>query len=40
MVVMSWQSNFMKGVWQLDHQNESWSILPLAEWISSMYLGV
>jgi hypothetical protein len=34
------QSNFMRNVWSLDRYSRSWSILPLARWMNSMYLGV
>lgn len=34
------QSNFRKGAWPSYRQNETWSILPLIEWINSIYLSV
>jgi hypothetical protein len=34
------RSNFVKSVWSSDEKHRSWSILPLVEWIESMYLGV
>jgi hypothetical protein len=34
------QRNFVKSAWSSDQKSRSWSILPLAEWIGSMYLRV
>jgi hypothetical protein len=34
------QSYFVKNMSSSDRKSRSWSILSLAEWISSMFLGV
>jgi hypothetical protein len=34
------RSNFVRSVWPSDQNHRTWSILPPAKWIDSMYLRV